>query len=81
MTSCLSLQVPFSKLLTFFRRSPFTLQAEYSAPHCSNNRFIGAYTISDVAPTADGSSQKVSACTALTVLSGILFIYCTLQNS
>lgn len=52
-------QVPFSKLLTFFRRSPFTLQAEYSAPHSSTNRFIGAYTINDVAPTSDGGSQKV----------------------
>ncbi|XP_018022055.1 97 kDa heat shock protein isoform X2 [Hyalella azteca] len=53
-------QVPFSKLLTFFRRSPFTLQAEYSsADYPGQDRFIASYTINDVAPNADGGSQKV----------------------
>ncbi|KAF2360909.1 Heat shock protein 70 family [Trinorchestia longiramus] len=53
-------QVPFSKLLTFFRRSPFTLQAEYSSSdYPGPDRFIGSYTINDVAPNAEGGSQKV----------------------
>ena len=53
------IQVPFSKILTFFRRSPFTLQAEYDKTFPGCEKVIGTFTIKDVAPNAEGGSQKV----------------------
>lgn len=53
--------VPFSKQLTFYRKSPFVLTAQYS--DTSNipypDKLIGKYTINKVTPTVDGQSSKV----------------------
>merc|ERR1712088_1196136 len=43
-------QIPFSKLLTFYRRSNFTIDAEYD---------IGNFEVGEVYPMPDGSNQKV----------------------
>lgn len=52
-------QIPFSKLLTFFRRDTFTVEASYSngAPH--QNPFIGRFEVGEVKPLPDGGNQKV----------------------
>ena len=52
-------QVPFSKLLTFYRRDNFTVEATYggSVPH--QNPFIGRFEIGEVKPLPDGANQKV----------------------
>lgn len=52
-------QVPFSKMLTFFRQEPFNLTAQYSdtVPYPSAN--IGQFTVTKVAPTPTGESSKV----------------------
>lgn len=47
--------IPFSKILTFYRREPFTLKAVYAY----NNKFIGKFTINDVKPDGEGNNQKV----------------------
>lgn len=52
-------QVPFSKMLTFFRREPFTLQAQYASPSPFPDPIIGHYTIDSVGPGPEGESQKV----------------------
>ncbi|XP_013790066.1 heat shock 70 kDa protein 4-like [Limulus polyphemus] len=54
-------QVPFSKMLTFFRTEPFTLQALYmndvDIPY--PDKYIGKFTVQKVAPSSDGESAKV----------------------
>jgi heat shock protein 4 len=52
-------QIPFSKLLTFYRRDNFTVEATYggSVPH--QNPFIGRFEIGEVKPMPDGGNQKV----------------------
>jgi len=52
-------QVPFSKLLTFYRKEPFMLQGQYSQPAPCSDPIIGHFTINNITPTADGKSQKV----------------------
>nr|XP_045623651.1 97 kDa heat shock protein-like [Procambarus clarkii] len=52
-------QVPFSKMLTFYRREPFTLQAQYTLPSTFPDPIIGHYTVENVAPGPEGESQKV----------------------
>nr|WBG54462.1 heat shock protein [Austinograea rodriguezensis] len=52
-------QVPFSKMLTFFRREPFTLQAQYTQPSTFPDPIIGHYTIENVNPGPEGECQKV----------------------
>ncbi|CAL1530890.1 unnamed protein product [Lymnaea stagnalis] len=53
--------VPFSKMLTFYRKEPFTLTASYSnnsgIPYPSQE--IGTFKINNVAPQANGDSSKV----------------------
>ncbi|KAH9513967.1 Heat shock 105kDa 110kDa protein 1 [Bulinus truncatus] len=53
--------VPFSKMLTFYRKEPFTLTASYSpnsgVPY--PNLEIGTFKINNVAPQASGDSSKV----------------------
>ncbi|XP_051881969.1 heat shock protein 105 kDa-like [Pristis pectinata] len=52
---------PFSKLLTFYRKSPFELEAFYSNPKSlpySEPR-IGQFIIHDVVPQANGEKSKV----------------------
>ncbi|KAK4306265.1 hypothetical protein Pmani_021888 [Petrolisthes manimaculis] len=52
-------QVPFSKMLTFFRREPFTVQAQYGSPSPFPDPIIGHYTIENVGPGPEGECQKV----------------------
>ncbi|XP_063612185.1 heat shock 70 kDa protein 4-like [Penaeus indicus] len=51
-------QVPFSKMLTFYRREPFTLQAQYTDPASFPDPIIGNYTIQKIAPGPEGECQK-----------------------
>lgn len=52
---------PFSKMLTFYRKEPFDLEAKYSHPNVINypQPLIGAFKIKDVVPTPEGESAKV----------------------
>ncbi|XP_045204095.2 heat shock 70 kDa protein 4-like [Mercenaria mercenaria] len=54
-------QIPFSKMLTFYRKEPFTLEARYSNPSQvpTQQSGIGVYKITKVQPQADGESSKV----------------------
>merc|ERR1712061_226947 len=57
-------QIPFSKLLTFYRRSNFTVDAEYDTGKDAGdvplqNPYIGNFEIGEVYPMPDGSNQKV----------------------
>lgn len=52
-------QVPFSKMLTFYRQEPFSIKARYggSVPYPDPN--IGTWIVKDIKPTAEGKPQKV----------------------
>ncbi|CAH2979698.1 unnamed protein product [Chilo suppressalis] len=50
---------PFSKMLTFYRKEPFTVSAYYSDQVPFPDTFIGQWHIRDVQPTPEGESQKV----------------------
>merc|ERR1712165_526420 len=57
-------QIPFSKLLTFYRRSNFTVDAEYDTGKDSGDvplqdPYIGNFEIGEVYPMPDGANQKV----------------------
>lgn len=58
-------QVPFSKLLTFYRRDNFSVEAEYekSTDNSSGGSvmdpFIGTFEIGEIRPLPDGGNQKV----------------------
>lgn len=52
--------VPFSKVLTFYRSSPFSLTASYSVtPPSYPKNHIGTFLIKNVKPTPEGESSKV----------------------
>ncbi|KAK6630381.1 hypothetical protein RUM44_005048 [Polyplax serrata] len=51
--------VPFSKLLTFYRKEPFSVHAYYSAPTSYPEPYIGKFTIKDVRPTAENEAATV----------------------
>lgn len=50
---------PFSKMLTFYRKEPFSVRAYYSDQVPYPDSFIGQWHIKDVLPTSEGESQKV----------------------
>ncbi|CAB3224942.1 unnamed protein product [Arctia plantaginis] len=50
---------PFSKMLTFYRKEPFSVRAYYSDQIPFPDQFIGQWQIKDVQPTSEGESQKV----------------------
>ncbi|XP_073964045.1 heat shock protein 70Cb isoform X2 [Choristoneura fumiferana] len=52
-------QAPFSKMLTFYRKEPFSVSAYYSDQVPYPESFIGQWFIKDVQPTPEGESQKV----------------------
>lgn len=52
-------QAPFSKMLTFYRKEPFSVRAYYTDPVPYPDSFIGQWNIKDVQPTSEGESQKV----------------------
>lgn len=66
--------VPFSKMLTFYRSSPFTLTAAYNVqpPHYPQT-LVGVFTIKNVKPTAEGELSKVKVKVRIN-LNGILTI-------
>ena len=55
--------VPFSKILTFFRKAPFALTARYADPDVSRihrgDQVIGQCFIQGVKPGSQGEAQKV----------------------
>lgn len=52
--------VPFSKVLTFYRSSPFSLTASYTVvPPTYPQDHIGTFVIKNVKPTPEGESSKV----------------------
>ena len=55
--------VPFSKMLTFFRKAPFALTARYADPDVSRihrgDQVVGQCLIQGVKPSAQGEVQKV----------------------
>ena len=57
--------VPFSKLLTFYRRDNFSVEAEYEKSVKGGDEplildpFIGAFEIGEVRPMPDGANQKI----------------------
>merc|ERR1719435_337283 len=52
-------QVPFSKILTFYRGDNFKIEAEYDGDVPVMNPLIGQFEIGDVKPLTDGGNQKV----------------------
>merc|ERR1712018_491564 len=57
-------QIPFSKLLTFYRRNNFTVDAEYDTGKDAGDvplqdPYIGNFEIGEVYPMPDGANQKV----------------------
>lgn len=52
--------VPFSKMLTFFRTEPFTLDAFYcGADNSYGDAKIGSFTVQKVTPNSEGESTKI----------------------
>lgn len=54
--------VPFSKILTFFRKGPFVLTARYSDPdvsHIHRADSVAQFHVQGVKPSAQGEAQKV----------------------
>lgn len=51
--------MPFSKVLTFYRRDNFDIKAYYNCDTPYPDRFIGQFTIKDVKPTPEGESSKI----------------------
>ena len=51
--------VPFSKILTFYRRDNFTVSAGYDGNVPVMEPYIGNFEIGDVKALEDGSNQKV----------------------
>ena len=57
-------QIPFSKLLTFYRRDHFAVDAEYDTGKDGGDvplqdPYIGTFEIGDVRPLPDGGNQKI----------------------
>lgn len=52
---------PFSKMLTFYRKEPFDLEASYSknTQLPLKDGFIGRFSIKDVVPNKEGESSKI----------------------
>jgi heat shock protein len=51
--------IPFTKMLTFHRREPFTVKAYYNSKTPFPNPEIGTYTITNVKPTLLDENMKV----------------------
>ncbi len=51
--------VPFSKMLTFYRRDEFSVHGEYDGEAPIADQYIGCFEIGEVKPQEDGSNQKV----------------------
>ncbi|XP_057672716.1 heat shock 70 kDa protein 4 isoform X2 [Diorhabda carinulata] len=51
--------VPFSKLLTFYRQEPFSIQAKYTGSIPYPDPTVGIWIIKDIRPNTEGKPQKV----------------------
>ena len=51
--------VPFTKMLSFYRKEPFSMKAIYTGNIPYPDPFIAKYVVKDVKPTSKGESQKV----------------------
>lgn len=68
--------VPSTKILTFYRKEPFSLEAQYSHPELlpkGINPFIGQFTVKGVKPTASGDHSIVKIKTRLNLHSVLNF--------
>jgi len=53
--------IPSTKMLSFYKREPLTVEARYSYPNDIpfSESHIGKYTIKDIQPQADGTPSKI----------------------
>eukprot|EP00095_Tigriopus_kingsejongensis_P004434 snap_masked-scaffold227_size249015-processed-gene-0.6 protein:Tk04434 transcript:snap_masked-scaffold227_size249015-processed-gene-0.6-mRNA-1 annotation:"97 kda heat shock" len=51
--------VPFSKMLTFYRRDNFVVEGEYDGSAPLPDQHIGKFEIGEVKPMEDGANQKI----------------------
>lgn len=51
--------VPYSKMLTFYRRDNFSVEGEYDGSAPLPDQYIGKFEIGEVKPLPDGGNQKV----------------------
>ncbi|PSN34539.1 Heat shock 70 kDa protein 4 [Blattella germanica] len=51
--------IPFSKMLTFFRKEPFSMKAFYAGNIPYPDPYIGQFIVKDIKPSAEGESVKV----------------------
>ncbi|PWN23773.1 putative heat shock protein Hsp88 [Microstroma glucosiphilum] len=68
--------VPSTKILTFYRKEPFTLEAHYANPEQlpkGINPFLGQFTVKGVQPTANGDHSIVKVKTRLNLHSILNF--------
>lgn len=68
--------VPSTKILTFYRKEPFSLEAHYAQPELlpkGINPFIGQFTVKGVKPTASGDHSIVKVKTRLNLHSVLNF--------
>jgi len=75
--------VPFSKLLTFYRKGPFTLSARYAdkeAAHIQHSDAIGQFQIQGVKPDAKGEAQKVKVKVRLNIHGTLQVVSATLME-
>lgn len=72
--------VPFSKMLTFYRREPFSIKAYYSGYIPYPDPYIGQFIVKDVKPTAEGESQKVKVKVRVNIHGILLVNHATLME-
>nr|QWA14828.1 heat shock cognate 70c [Diaphanosoma celebensis] len=75
--------VPFSKLLTFYRKGPFVLSARYADPeaaHVQKSDAIGQFQIQGVKPDAKGEAQKVKVKVRLNIHGTFQVVSATLME-
>ncbi|PWN30375.1 putative heat shock protein Hsp88 [Jaminaea rosea] len=68
--------VPSTKILTFYRKEPFSLEAHYANPELlpkGINPFLGQFTVKGVKPTASGDHSIVKVKTRLNLHSVLNF--------
>lgn len=68
--------IPSTKILTFYRKEPFTLEATYSHPEklpLGTNPWIGSVTINNVTPNAQGDHSIVKVKTRMNMHNVLVF--------
>ncbi|GIY22192.1 heat shock 70 kDa protein 4L [Caerostris darwini] len=73
--------VPFTRLLTFYKKEPFTVEVHYADESLSVGvSKIGTFTIKNVTPTANGESSKVKVKARINIHGIFSFISATLAE-